>query len=86
VHMYAYAYYSVCMYIYMCILFAVSVACTFEQEFWALVPVHLYALYRCSFDINVDICDTFAAGCAHMCICIFMCICMHMYMDAYVCL
>jgi len=39
---------------------------------------------RCSFDINVHICDTFAAGYAHMCICIYMRICMHTYMDAYV--
>jgi len=34
VHMYAYAY--VCRYMYMCISFAVSVACTL-QVFWALV-------------------------------------------------
>ena len=80
VHMYAYAY--VCMYIYMCIFFAVGVACTLEQVFWAPVHVQLYELYRCFFDNNAFICDTFTAGCAHMCICIYMCICMHMYMDA----
>jgi len=39
---------------------------------------------RYSFDINIHICDTFAAGYAHMCICICMRICMHMYIDAYV--
>jgi len=61
-----------------------SVACTLEQVFWAPVHVQLYALYRCSFDINVHICDTFAAGFAHMCISIYVCRCMHMYMDAYV--
>jgi len=79
-----YAYACVCMYIQMCIFFAVGVVCTLEQVFWARVHVQLYALYRCSFDINVHICNTFAAGCAHMCICIYMCTCMHMYMDAYV--
>jgi len=66
------------------IFFALSIACTLEQVFWAPVHVQLYALYRCSFDINAHICNTFAAGCAHMCICICMCVCMHMYMDAYV--
>jgi len=44
----------------------------------------LYALNKCSLDINAHICDTFTAGCARMYICIYMCICMHMYMDAYV--
>jgi len=82
VDMYAYAY--VCMYTEVCILFVVSVACTLEQVFWAPVHVQLYALFRCSFDINVHICDTFAAGCAHMCRFIYMCICMHMYMDVHV--
>ena len=77
------------MCIHMCkythvIFFALSIACTLEQVFWAPVHVQLYALYRCSFDINAHICNTFAAGCAHMCICICMCVCMHMYMDAYV--
>ena len=36
------------------------------------------------FYTNVHICDTLAAGCAHMCICIYVCICMYMHMDAYV--
>ena len=36
------------------------------------------------FYTNVHICDTLAAGCAHMCICIYVCICMYMNMDAYV--
>jgi len=81
VYMYAYAYVYVYIYVH---FFAVGVACTLEQVFKAPVHVQLYALYRCSFDINVHNCDTFAAGCAHVCICIYMCICMHMYMDAYV--
>jgi len=76
-----------CVCIYICTLFfAVGVASTLEQVFWAPVHVHLYALYRCSCDINVHIFNTFTACCAHMCICMYMCICMHMYMDAYVCL
>jgi len=62
----------------------VDVACTLEQVFWVPVHVQLYALYRCSFDINVHICNTFAAGCAHMCICIYTCVFLHMYIDAYV--
>jgi len=66
------------------IFFALSIACTLEQVFWAPVHVQLYALYGCSFDINAHICNTFAAGCAHICICICMCVCMYMYMDAYV--
>ena len=67
---YAYAY--VCTYIYMCIFFAVSVACTLEQLFWALVHVQTYTLYRCLLDINVHVCETLAAGCAHMCMCIYI--------------
>jgi len=76
----------VCMYYIYVHFFAVSVACTLEQVFWAPVHLQLYALCRCSFDIDVHICDTvtFAAGCAHMCICILMCTCMHVYMEAYV--
>jgi len=51
--------------------------------FWA--PVHVQnASYRCSFDINIHICDTFTAGCApHMCICIYMCI--HAYVYGCIC-
>ena len=67
-----------CVCIYICAFFAVSVACTLEQVFWAPVHVQLYVLYRCSFVINIHICNTFAAGCAHMCICIYThytCIC-----------
>jgi len=73
----------VCIYIYVH-FFAVSVACTLGQVFWAPVHVQVYTLYRCLFDINVHICDTLAAGCARMCICIHICMCIHMYMDTYV--
>ena len=46
---------------------------------WAVVYVTQVCFYT-----NVHICDTLAAGCAHMCICIYMCVRMHMHMDAYV--
>ena len=46
---------------------------------WAGVYVTQVCFYT-----NVHICDTLAAGCAHMCICIYVCICMYMHMDAYV--
>jgi len=36
------------------------------------------------FNTDVHICNTLAAGCAHMYICIYVCTCMHMHMDAYV--
>ena len=81
VHMHAYTY--VCRYIYMCIFFAVSVTCTL-QVLWALVHGRVCMLHRCVFYTNIHICDTLAAGCAHMCICIYVCICMYMHMDAYV--
>jgi len=82
VHMYAYAY--VCMYIYMCIFFALSVACTLEPVFWALVHVQqMYTVYMCLLDFNVHICDTLAAECARMCMCIYICMLVHMY--GYVC-
>jgi len=48
--------------------------------------IHRWSIVDPSLIWPVPICDTFAAGCAHMCVCIHMCICMHMYMDAYVCL
>jgi len=80
VHIYAYVY--VCMYIYMCIVFAMSVACTLEQVFWAPVHVQLYVFYRFSFDINVHICNIFAAGCA---ICVYAYICVYMHAYVYGC-
>ena len=46
---------------------------------WARV----YVTHVC-FNTNVHICDTLAAGGAHMCICIYVCICMYIHMDAYV--
>jgi len=55
---------------------AVSVACTLEQVFWALVHG------RVCFYTNVHICDTLTTGCAYVCVCISVCICMRVCMDA----
>ena len=46
---------------------------------WAGVYVTQVCFYT-----NIHICDTLAAGCAHMCIYIYACICMYMHTDAYV--
>ena len=46
---------------------------------WAGVYVTQVGFYT-----NVHICDTLAAGCAHMCIGIYVCICMYVHIDAYV--
>ena len=83
VHMYACAY--VCMYIFVhffcsecCMHFGTGVLSTS-----ACVGVYVTQVFL---DINVHICDTFAAACAHMCMCIYVCMYMHMSMDTYVCL
>ena len=81
VHMYAYAYVS--RYKYMCIFFAVSVACAL-QVFWVLVHEQVCTLHRCVFTPTYTSSNTLAAGCAHMCLCVYVCMCMHMRMDAYV--
>jgi len=70
--------------IYVFTFFAVSVACTLEQVFWALVHGQVCTLHRCVFTPAYTSANTLAAGCAHMCIFIHLCICMHMYLDAYV--
>jgi len=78
--MYAYAY--VCQYIYMCIFFAVSVACILEQVFWALVHGQVCTLHRCVLTPTYTSANTLTAGCELYIL--YMCICMHKYMDAYV--
>ena len=83
VHMYTYAYLRMPVYICMCILFAVSVACILEQVFWALVHKQTYTLYRCLLDIKVHVCDTLAAGCAYVYVHIYMYA--HAYVYRYVC-
>ena len=64
--------------------FAVSNVCTLEQVFWALVHGLVCMLHRCVFYTNAHICDTLAAGCAHMCIC-SICVYIHAYVYACVC-
>jgi len=81
VHMSAYAY--GCGYIYMCIFFAVSVACTLEQVFWTLVHGQVCMLHRCVFTPMYTSANALAAGCARMCIFKHLCMSMYMYMDAY---
>jgi len=80
VHMYAYAY--VRMYIHVhfccsecCVHFGTGVLNTS-----ACVGVYIKQVF---FDINIHICDTPAAGCAHMFMCIYICMCIHMYIDTY---
>ena len=77
-HMYACAY--VCLYTYMCIFFAMSVACTLgAQDTSACAAVYVIQMYLCYRRTHLR--HTRCRG-AHMCICIYMCIRMHMYMDA----
>jgi len=68
VHVNVYAY--VCKYIYMCNFFAVSVACTLDQVFWALVHGQVCTFHKCVFTPTCTSVNTLAAGCAHMCVCI----------------
>jgi len=88
-HVCSCTYVCVCIWVWVYIyvhFFAVSVACTLEQVFWALVHEQVCTLHRCVFTPTYTSANTLAAGCAHMCIFIHLCICMHMRMDAYVCL
>jgi len=88
VHVFSCAYVCiyVCVWVYVYVhFFAVGVTCTL-QVFWALVHGQVCMLHKCVFTPTHTSANTLAAGCAHMCICIYVCICMHMRMDAYVCL
>ena len=84
----AYAPMCMCMHVHaymhgrVCARPAVSVACTLEQVFWALVHGRVCTLHMCVFYTNIHICDTLTAGCAHVCVCIYVCICMRVCMDA----
>jgi len=81
----AYVCVYICVWVYICVhFFAVSVACSLEKVFWALVHGQECTLHRCVFTPTYTSANTLAAGCAHMCIYICVCICMHMHMDAYV--
>ena len=76
----AYACVSICMYVYICAFFFCDECCvhfgTGVLGTSACVGMYVTQVFC---DINVHICDTLAAGCAHMCMCIYVCMCMHMY-------
>jgi len=77
VHMYACA----CVCVHICVhFFAVSVVCTLEQVFWALVHGQRCTLHRCVFYTNVHICEHTRC---RLCTCVYMNI--YVYMHAYVC-
>jgi len=61
---------------------AVSVTCTLEQVFWALVHGRVCTLHRCVFTPTYISVNTLTAGCAHVCVCIYVCIWMRVCMDA----
>jgi len=65
-------------------IFAVIVACTLEQVFWALMHGQVRTLHRCVFTPTYTSEHTHCRLCTYVYIYIYMCICMHMYMDAYV--
>ena len=80
---YMHAYTYVCRYIYICAFFFSESYMHFTGVVGTSAWVGVYITQVC-FYTNVHICDTLAAGCAHMCICIYVFICMYMHMDAYV--
>jgi len=69
----------VCIYIYVH-FFAMSVACTLEQMFWALVHGQVCMLHRCFFDTNVHICEHTRC---RLCTYVYMHICVHMHAYVY---
>jgi len=81
VHMHAYTY--VCRYICMCIFFCSECYMHLTGVVGTSACAGMYVTEVC-FYTNVHMCDTLAAGRAHMCIYIYVCICMYMHMDAYV--
>jgi len=72
----AYVCTCICVYVYMYVpFFAVTVACTFEQVFWAPVHVQVDTLHRC-FLTSTYTSATHSLQGVHICVCIFICICM----------
>jgi len=63
--------------------FAVIVACTLEQVFWALVHGQVCMLHGCVFTPTYTSANTLAAGCVHMCVFIYVCV--HAYVYGCVC-
>ena len=72
-----------CVGIYICAFFCSECYMHFTGVVGSSAWAGVYVTQVC-FYTNVHICDTLAAGCAHMYICIYVCICMRMHMDAYV--
>jgi len=68
-----------CVSIYVCALFAVSVACTLEQVFWALVHGQVCMLHKCVLYTNVHICEHTRCR-----LCAYVYIHINAYMHAYV--
>ena len=87
-HVCSCAYVCVCIFVQAYIyvhFFSVSVACTVEQAFWALVQGQVCKLHRCVFTPTYTSANTLAAGCVHMCIFIYKCMYMHAYVYGCVC-
>ena len=82
VHMHAYIHMCVGIYIYVHFFCSECYMMHFTGVVGTSAWVGVYVTQVC-FYTNVHICDTLAAGCAHMCICIYVVICMYMHMDAY---
>jgi len=69
------------VYIYVYI-FAMNVACTFEQVFWALVHGQVCTLHTMCFYTNVHIREHI---CCRLCTYVYMYICVYMHAYAYGC-
>ena len=67
--------------IYICAFFCSECYMHFTGVVGTSAWAGVYVTQGC-FYTNVHICDTLAAGYAHMCTCIY--VCMYMHMDAYV--
>jgi len=78
----AYVCVCICVQVYIYVhFFAVSVTCTLEQLFWALVHGQVCTLHRYVFTPTYTSANTLAAGCVHMCVFLYMCICIHVYSE-----
>jgi len=83
----AYVCVCICVKVYIYVhFFAVSVACTLAQVFWARVHGQVCTLHKCVFTPTYTSENKLTAGCAHMCIvymCVYACICIYMRMCVY---
>jgi len=88
-HAFACVFVCICMRIHMCVGIYICAFCCSEcyMHFTGVLGTSAWAgvyVTQVCFYTNIHICDTLAAGCAHICICIYVYICMYMHMDAYV--